>query len=66
MSAAKVATVDPDNMVASNQSHCLHCSMHIILNDQGEWMHTLAGIVPCEPAWRPRRRVLTLLKGTGS
>lgn len=64
MSAAKVATVDPENMLTPDQSHCAHCSMHIVLNDAGKWMHTMAGIYPCQPAWRPlRRAVLTLLRG---
>lgn len=65
MTANQIATVDPENMLSADQSRCVHCGMHIVLNDQGKWMHTMSGIYPCKPAWRPRRRtLLSLIKGT--
>lgn len=57
------ATVDPETMYATDQSRCLECGMHIVLNTAGQWQHTLAGIVPCEPAWPPKRKLLTVITG---
>lgn len=59
----RTATVDPQTMYADNESRCLECGMHIVLNTDGEWQHTMQGIVPCEPAWKPKRKPLAVITG---
>lgn len=60
MSDQRPDVAQPGQMVAANQSHCVNCGQHVIYADSGEWIHTLMGIAPCKPAWRPRRRHLRL------